>query len=237
MKLLPILLLQVVTAAATVVIYDHVRDDDSDASADGPLVAAVDTSSLERRLAALEAGRSPTLTATAPEADLVARIAALEQALDDTPLFVAPDEDVAEGSTAPPTIALGEPTWANRPVTSEEIQRFRKLREATRKQDALEKNRERIDRMLARADIQLSDRQREAVHEAYNAFRPRVDEIWVAAKDRARETIAGGGEIDRQAFVAETTEVIVQEFAGTLEGAVSSGEAESIAQALMSRGK
>ena len=141
------------------------------------------------------------------------------------------DEPFAAGPTGGAEEApKGEPTAA-------EIARFRQLQSAVRREEAIEKNKMRINAALDTLPVNLTATEREGVHRAYAAFQPRVSEIWQEVKVEAQATIAAGGQVDRATVMAEATTTIQQEFAGALSSVVGAADAETISGALMARGK
>jgi hypothetical protein len=231
MKLLPRLALNVVVVALALVAYDQLRSD----AAPETQVNAIDTTDdgLERRIDALETERRRPRRSAETDPSVLARLDALEersapavdrQTAGDTPA----ETSAAEGG--PPKPSLAEPTKA-------ETKRFRQLRDAVRREDAVKKNARRIDAILGNLQVSLTDAQRTKVHNAYAAFQSRVGEIWGEVKARAQETTANGGDVDRATIVADTTAVIQEEFAESLGTIVPPADAELIAAGLLAGGK
>ncbi len=229
MKLLPMFLLNLALVAVALIAYDRLRSDPAPA----PVADAGGTADPEvaRRLEALEASREPALRAAGTDPRVIDRLAALELAVREhaaaaTPPPAASAPDAAENPAAKPLAASAEPS-------DEEVRRFRKLREAARRQDQLDKSRKQIDAALDKLGINLSAKQRAKVHLAHAAFQPRINEIWGEAKRAAGETAAAGGHIDRATIIKETQALIQQSFVQTLTPIVSQADAESVAAALM----
>ncbi len=226
--------LNVATIGVALAVYDALR-----AEAPAPRERAgrvPDTTDLERRIGALEVARGAAPQA-AGDAQLRARLAELEKIVlgtpgtDPEPAAAAPAPDARDPRDA------SAPAWAagadDEPGPAA-IQRFRKLQEAVRREDAVLKNRARVDRALDKLPLRLTDAQRAGVHAAYAAFEPRVDEIWTEVKTEVQRTVEAGGKVDRGEIVAATTAVLQREFAGTIVEVVDHpADAEAIAAALM----
>ncbi|MEE8104669.1 MAG: hypothetical protein V3T86_03945, partial [Planctomycetota bacterium] len=226
MKLFQILLLNVVTVALALLIYDSMQDDapaasqvrsSSERSADLP---AID---LEPRLRALEAQ-----SLAAPEdLDLgfEERLAALEEALQGAD---APEPRSEDGEPIEPraTVKPGQPTEV-------EINRFRLVRDAVHREDRAKKVQAKVDGALKKLSIPLTERQRKRIHVAFADFQPRVDEIWTEVKTQARATAAAGGQVNRGEIVTSTMVRISTEFAGKLTDVVPNAtDAQAVADAL-----
>jgi hypothetical protein len=238
MKPLALVALNVVVVGVALVAYDVLRNEPAVDTTPRERAAAAapddDPNDVLERLRTLEMERRRVRRgATDPE--VLARLDALEAALGaptSEPAATVPTELDAGAVAATDPEHTGE--WQ---PTQEEVRRFRTLMEAVRHEEAIDKNRQRIDAALDGLPVTLSDREREGVHRAYAAFRPRVNEIWGEAKDEARRTVEAGGTIDRETLVTDTTAVIQQEFAETLSSVVSRSDAVTISEALMAGGK
>ncbi|MHC4940120.1 MAG: hypothetical protein ACYTHK_14215 [Planctomycetota bacterium] len=214
MKLGPVLLLNLLTVAIALVVYDQVRSEP--VKDRGAPTRGGGSASLERRVLELET-RSPQTNDAVLE-----RLGRLESSMNRSQVPMVEAKPI-ERATAMPQ----EPT-------EDEVDRFIRLRDAAHERDRVKRNWARVEKALGKISVSLTRRQREQVHTAYARFQPRVNQIWGAAKDQARETIESGGEIDKEEFVTSTTARIQQEFAGTLHGIVRhQGDAEAIAAALM----
>jgi len=233
MKLFQVLFLNVATVAIALVVYDQLQGDSSGSSTDrASSTRSADSGSLEieRRLRALEArsgsqpaarssgaptGEVPLPTSSAPTGGLPAPIREREGG------------DANDEASAP----------IDKEPTEEDIRRFRQLQEAVRRQNAVKKNWERVDRALNKAGVNLTPKQRRQVHEAYADFEPRIMRICGEIKTQARATVEAGGEIDRAALGEQANAQIQTEFAATLTGIVNhQADAEAVATALTARG-
>jgi len=236
MKLVPALLLNVVTVVLAVLIYDQVRGEtpgSSDTRALRPADRAADSAEFERRLAALEAVRRESLRAVGTDAGIFERLAALEEAArrDGSGGLAA---EQASDERIPEKEGAATPMRKRNEPSESEVLRFRQVREAVRRDDSVKKNQKRVDGALDKLSIRLTKRQRKRVHAALAAFEPRVGEIWTEVKTQARATIAAGGEVDRGEIVTSTQALIQKEFAATLTDVVShEADAAAIAEALM----
>jgi len=233
MKLLPLLLLQLATVGVALLVYDQLRHDPPPST---PAVESdgIDAPALERRLQALEASRRPSLTATGTDPRLLERLEALEAAIETPPGTAGQGTETPERTgRAPAEDALPSPTaFADEP-SARDVQGFRKLQAAAKQQERLERNRKRVDGALDKLSLRLSKNQRAKIHTAFSTFQPRVAQIWSEVKTEAQKTIAAGGDINRGELVASTTARIQQEFATSLDGIVSSADAETVAATLM----
>jgi len=232
MKLLPFLLLNLATVGVGIVAYDQLRGGEPQ----GQVVegARNEVTALEPRIEALEAERRPLLGGGGIDPRLLARLDALEaelQARVTTEVSEPVDEVIP--TDADPLVPKAKPDAP----TAEEVRRWRRVREAVRREDTLRKNHARFDKALDRLAINLTPRQREKVYAAHAAFEPRIDEIWGGIKAQAQETIAAGGTIDGQALRAQGAAQIQQEFAESITGILHAADAEAVAGAMFSRGK
>jgi len=228
-KLLPILLLNVVVAGAAVLIYDQVRAADVPEARDVDLVG-LDTSRLEARLAALEAREKPMLQATGADprssaklSELERRLLALESARDSKP--VAEDED-APRATVPIAWAPGEEP------SPEDVMRFRKLQKASHQVIRRKRNAQRVNGVVKKLGLSLSERQQEQLVDAYVAFEPRRNEIWTEAKSGAA---AEGGAANWEQIIADTNERLQREFSEQISDFLPRTDAETLGTALGSK--
>lgn len=232
MKVLPLLLLNLATVGVGILVYDHLRDDSVEPGA-GVSEVRSESASLEPRVEALEAERRPMMGGGAMDPRVVKRLDALEEMLREQEKSAASTTLPADGEESP---ADAEAKRADPDQLSEaEVKRWRKVRDAARRLDTLEKNRKRFDLALDKLSIPLTPRQRDKIHAAYAAFEPRVSEIWREIKTQAQETVAAGGTADRKTLVQQGMAQIEQEFAGTLTGIVHAADAEAVAGAVISR--
>ena len=233
MKLLPILVLNLVTVAGALVVYDQLRGEPEQAAPDLEL-AAPDITEIEGRLAALEAARRPQLQAAGADPRLLERLSVLESAARLSTATAGPSrEEPTPTANAPSTAAGDAPAAAEDEPSAEEIRRFRRLRKAVQFEEAMEKTRARVHTALGRLSLNLSKRQRGKIHAAFTRFQPEIDRIWIDVKAQARATQKAGGTPNRGEIVASTTALIQQEFVKTINGVVASADAEAIAEGLL----
>lgn len=237
MKLLPIVLLNVITVTVGIIVYEHVRDD-------GPTTGALiteggtDLVEVTRRLEALESRQEPALRATGSNSDLLDRIAALEAARTSAEGAVKEEAFLAKPTEAEqPGAGPTDPKRAWKEITKDEIARFRKLRDAAARQDRVKRNAKRVDGALKKLGLDLSTSQRERIHERFAAFQPEIDRIWTEAKTQAQATVQAGGTIDRGEIVTSTRALIQQSFAETINDIVPQADAEAVATSLLGGGK
>ena len=238
MKLIHVLLLNVVTVAVALVVYDQLSSESPGSPQErASRPSGIDTAALDARLQALEAERV-VLSTAGDNSGIFKRLAALEAALGQSPgTDAAPAMDRLPDKTTPADDPPGSMASAGVP-SADDVRRFRQLQEAVRREDRVRANKKRIEGALDKLPLNLTKRQRARIHTAYAAFEPRVTEIWTEVKIQARATIEAGGEVDRGEIVASTTEVIQTEFAATLTDIVDhQSDAEAIAQALMPGGR
>ena len=240
MKLVQVLLINLATVAAALVVYDQLRTEGSGPSRGRASPRVTDTAALEGRLSALEAERHPSLRAEAgTDARVFERLDELEAAVWGGYAAATgglpatnPTPDETRPTDPPPSAASPDVP------TAVDIRRFRQLREAVRREDSVKRNKARVDRALDKLSVRLTKRQRARIHVAFAAFEPRVKEIWTDVKDQAQKTIAAGGDVDRGEIVTSTTATIQQEFATTLTGIVDHpADAEAVAKTLMPGGR
>lgn len=234
MKLLPFLLLNLATVGVGILAYDQLR-------AEKPQSTVVEsarsgTAALEPRVEALEAERRPTLGGMGIDPRVLARLDALEEQLgsraevtEDAAGVTVADNPSREGPTAP-RASPDEPGEA-------ELSRWRRVRDAVRRQDTIRKSRARFDKALDELSINLTPRQREKIYAVRATFEPRIHAIWGEVKAQAQETVAAGGTIDGQALRAQGAAQIQQEFAETITGIVHQADAEAVAGAMLRGGK
>lgn len=233
MKLPAVIALNLVTVLLALLAYDALRAPPETIVVGGEEPAEVapvkDDDHLERRVDALEQGhkRVPRTVPTDPA--LLARLDALEAQLADRSEARA----ATVGAESPPTI---DPVVPDEP-TAAEIQWFRDLQAAVKRDDLVKRNRARIDKVLDGLPVNLTDAERDAVHEAYAAFQPRVNEIWTEVKMEAEQVAKSGGTIDRRTIVEDTQQVIAAELTEVLGEVVQATDAATISNALVNRGK
>ncbi len=235
MKAIPLVLLSLATATVAIVAYDQLQAEPEPRQA----ADVGNDAELLQRLDDLEADRRRSRRGGAVEASILERLRALETSSRPPPAAAADPRapDPVPAATPSPLDDLPNQMIAGGEPTAGEIREFRRLQDAVRREDTIRKLEERVDKQLASLPVNLTDAQRERVTGAFADFRPRIGELWGEARAQAKETVAAGGQVDRATIVADTTALIQQEFAATLEGVVASGDAEMIAAALLSQGK
>ena len=235
MKILPFLLLNVLTAAGAIVVYDQMQDDPVPHDT---ALGDVDTSALERRLDKLEA-RRPQLETRGVDGGVLERLVALESAA----RIPAPSADESEGPVldgeARPSLKSDEPFAAGSEwePTAQDVVWYRRLRRAVERDDRIKKNAERVARALEKLALNLNEKQHTGITAAFTDFQPRIRQIWDQVKVEAQATIAAGGTVDRREIVTSTTALIQQEFAATITDVVPQADAEAVAEALMAKGR
>lgn len=229
MKLLPILLLNVVTVGAGLVIYDQVRQDET-----APVfedVVATDESILAR-LDALERGRSdgaPMLQAKGEDPRVLARLDELERRLgSEKP--VAMEETASEDAPSGERLA-GAPEMSDEGPSEEEVRRFRKLNEAARQMEREEREMRRIDEVLANLEIDLSDKQKTQLGTAYREFQSKRGEMFRKAFATARENNE-----DMREVMGKVRDDVNQEFASVITNFIPADDAQKISESLNTRG-
>lgn len=222
MKWIPALLLNVVVAGGAILVYDQLR-------APVPATTASDETSvdtptdLEARLAALEAKGRPLLEARGAGAAVEDRLARLEQEMQALAERLGETPAIAPGKTpgSAPTKTFGVPT-------KEEIEHYRKIRDAANFDRVLKRSETRVDAVTKAREIRLSDQQREAVIEAHARFQARESDIWREAKQSGRAQ----GEPDWATIIPETDARVRREMRERLEQVVDAGTAEALATGL-----
>lgn len=243
MKLLPILLLNVLTVAGGVVIYDQLR---SDEPAGGYAALSLEESALETRVAALErdvararGDSAPMLQSEGVDSRLAARIDDLERRLaaappppaDAPPSPRATGEEHGGGNMSLPTYLEGEEP------TQDEVSAYRKLQAAARHQDRLERELKRVDQTLKELDISLGDDDKKKLASAYLEFQERRSTLFRSAMSKARETREAGGEANWSEVMAEARTTVQQEFSTKISSFVPAADALKISESLNARGR
>ena len=237
MKLLPILLLNVVTVGAGIFIYDQVRTDSADPTEYGVLDA--DDSALEKRVAALERraqDNAPMLTSDGGNANLVARLDELERKFERAPTAVVEESEDEQprtasnaGSALPSLDNVAEPT-------PEDVAKYRKLQEAAREAERLERERRRIDETLTRLEINLSDVQKDKLAQAFTSFQDRRREVFSSVRTKANEIRESGGEPDWRQLMTEAQTTAQNEFTIKISSFIPEADAQKISEGLNTRG-
>lgn len=237
MKLLPLLLVNLATVGVGIAAYDQLRGAEAPPSVvvEG---ARSESAALEPRIEALEADRRPVLGGAGIDPRVLDRLDALEEKLHAQVATGGPQvpEQATDGNRpaqADPASKEGSPDEPS----PDEVRRWRRVRDAVRREESLRRNRARFDKALDELSVNLTPRQRAKIYAVHAAFEPRIGEIWEEAKERAQATLAAGGQVSRAEVIAETTAIIQQEFAETLTGIVHQADAEAVASAMLVRGK
>ncbi|MHC5010503.1 MAG: hypothetical protein ACYTG6_06055 [Planctomycetota bacterium] len=228
MKFLPVLLLNVVTVAVAILAYDHLRSDVGRPGEEADDVA-LDPVAIERRLAALEAEQQPVLQGEGSEAVILRRLDALERRLQLLGEAVgAPG--LSAGATDPGSSHPEDPLFEGvEDLAPEEVERFRRLQEAARRQDRIQRNQVRVNQAIDGTGVPLTPDQRGQLLEAYVEFEPRRIQIWGEAKARGQEV---AGEAGWDSIIRETNLLIQREFTDRISGFLHQADAERIAEAL-----
>ena len=237
MKLLPVLLLNVLTVGAGIVIYDQVKSGDARSGDDYQMLGG-ESGDLESRVAALERrsrDNAPMLQSDGG-ANLAARIDELEKRLEKAPTVVvneavedAPRTAASTGSPLPAMADIDEPT-------AEDVAKYRKLQEAARQQERMERERQRIEDTLARLEIDLSDNQKDKLATAYTDFQQRRQEVFRSAMTKAREARDAGGEANWGEVMTEARNTVQEEFTVKISSFIPDADAQKISESLNSRG-
>lgn len=229
MRIALLLLAQAALTAGGLWIYDTLRDAPASVADAPPAAMDPDLGDLDARLRKLEGAPAPGLQGTGPDlSEVLARLEVLEDAARHPSPETPPAADVS--SDAEPTRADAEPTI-------EDMEHFRKLRDAAAKADRAEKERARVRKALAKTGLRLTSAQQAKVGDALAAFRPRVDAMWREMKQDAETRMQDGEELDYKELIRTTQTRIQQAFATTLEPIVAVRDAETIAQTLLPWGK
>lgn len=230
MKLLPIVLLNVITAAVAVIVYDQVRDDDGPAHIAGP-AQTVDLSDVERRLAQLEGAQRPALRAEGKGAIDPSQIEAIERRVD-----LLENHAKAELTAAPADTPSGDVPVAEAGTTpsEDEVSRFRKVAAKAKALDRVKKVRGFLKKALGKIGVDLTDDQQTKLAAVMADFRERRDEIWSEVK---QEVATSGVDPDWPRVIEDTNARIQREFTERVSEALPNADAETIAGALTSGGK
>lgn len=232
MKPLPLVLLNVVVAAAAILIYDQVRAPEPK-PAGASLTSGLDPS-VEARLAALERGRPALLKTDGIDPRVAKRLDALEQQMRERPAAapspVAATDDEAEqpDPLARPKLAPGDK------ASPEDIERFRKLQKAARAAEKAQRMRKRVDLALAKLDLDLTEQQRSKLAATFAGFQSRRDEIWREVKTSAATQ---GGDVDWRTIIADTNATLRSELSDRVDDFLPRADAERVSGALLGSGK
>lgn len=230
MKLLPILVLNVVVAGGAILVYDQLRTNDPAPVATSP--ARTPEVSIESRLTALERGQPTLLKTDGIDPRVAARLAALEQRMQERPAAAPASEDGSEADAEAP---LPRPGLSTPDGTSpEEVARFRKLQRAARAADRALKMRKRIDKTLAKLDLDLTQAQRTKLAATFTDFQTRRNEVWGEVKTNGA---AQGSNADWGTIIADTNALLRRELSERVDDYLPRDDAERVSAALLSSGK
>ena len=229
MKPFPVFLVNLATVVVALVVYDQLRSEGSSRGR-ASRTRATDTAELEARIRALETQRR-----TSPVENDAHASGRLDGPASNTSRRAAPGDPSPATKDGAKPVRGAQPsgTLSSDAPTEDEVRRFRRLREHTRRLDSVKRNRKKVSEALKKLPINLTDEQRELVHYKYAAFEPVVSEIWGEVKQAAQATVKAGGEVDRGEIVATATTTIQAKFAATLGDVVDhDADAQAIAAAL-----
>ena len=232
MKLAQVLLINVATVAVALFAYDQVREDASVRSKGRVTTSrSAGVAELEARVHTLEVEARALREAAGAERRMPDHTEAPEQNGEPT---AAPDAEPGRAIDRGPAAKApksGKPT-------SDDVDRFRRLQDAVRRENSIKKNWKRIDNALDKLSLNLTPTQRKRVHAAVAEFEPNIVRIWGEVKTEARATIEAGGEVDRGQIVSSTQTRIQTELAATLTGIVNhQADAQAIAEAVHPGGR
>jgi hypothetical protein len=209
MKLMPILLINVVTVGAGIALYDHFKGEPEPAveTAMGGL-DTVDLAALEDRIMERVNAGQPGLKVAGTNPSVLARLDALESRASGAPAPVATESAPGETGSAPAgTFAAPDLAGGTGEPTEDEVRRFRKIMERAEEMRRDERDLQRLDGMLTRLEITLDLDQKKKLLTAQRDFRRKVSETWRNAmrdgggRDAARAAMDGL----REEFTTEIT--------------------------------
>jgi len=235
MKLAQVLLINVATVAVALVVYDELRDDAvAQSRVRAPTSRSTREVELEARVHALEVEARTLREAAGAERRVPDPMDAPAKA---GALRASPEAEPGAAIDRGPATKAPKARMADQP-SSEDVDRFRRLQDAVRRENSIKKNRQRVDGALDKLSINLTPKQRERVHAAVAEFEPNIVRIWGEVKTEARATIEAGGEVDRGQIVSSTQTRIQTEFAATLSEIVNhQADAQAIAEAVHPAGR
>ena len=225
MKLLPILLINLVVTGGAILIYDQTRP----APPAKPVVELETkdiTALVDAVAAALEVDEPAELRGDGGQESLLRRLLAIEARiakLGTAPAVVPDTADPAEEVATPVApMVEGEPS-------DEELEKFRRLQKAARERDWMAKRAARVDKVLAKAGLTLSGKQRDQLIRAERAFNDRFNEIWGEAKQSGA---AQGDAADWSTIIRETNQTIQAEFTERINTFLPQADAEAVSAAM-----
>ena len=223
MRLLPVLLINLVTVAVAIVAYDQLRGPEPTGLLSAEARGDADAD-LAARVTALEAARQPMLKADGPHR-LVERLDRLEEAVralrsGAAQPAVAPEEDGSVGRPQEDARDVGESPGV------EDVERFRQLQAASRRLERMKREEMRVGKVLDGLGVRLSGEQRRRLLEAHVDFEERRNEIWTSVKTQAAP------DTDWPTVIAQTQQVVRGEFVQRISSFLPAGDAEQIAAAL-----
>ena len=225
MKLLPILLLNVVTVAGGLAVYDQMRSDGPAATEEALSADFVTQDELSRALKRV--GQSaPMLSATGGESRLAERVAELESRLSAPPAPVRAAPAASEDDAPPVAGGMASPVIAGDEPTAEEVARMRKVMAKAEAQRRAEREIERLDRTLERLEITLNPSQKTKVIAAQAGYRSKIGNVW-------RSAFAGGGTREESMDTArKAMEGLRQELTTELTEFMPSGDAQKLSEGM-----
>jgi hypothetical protein len=185
---------------------------------DASLEVALDE--FESRLSAVEAKVREEPLPTGTDPTVLDRLTSLERRL----------REVPEAGEVPTSSEEPKPTVEEEPDDAE-VERFRKLREAVRKQEWMKGLRRRVDDVLNDLDLDLTEKRAKQLTEAWGEFQSRMQRIWEEAKQTGA---AAGAAVDWKQIISDTTGRIERELTEIISEFLPAADAERIAGGLIS---
>lgn len=227
MKMLPILLINIALVGGGLIIYDQLRSDAPNATYQTGGVDGVQISNLEDRIARLEQrGETPMLRSSGGEG-LAQRVEALEQRFANVPPPPAgPRPEAGDGTRPPmprPDAASGDDPQSQ--PSDEELQWFRRMREADEQARREERERDQLTRMLKGLDITLDKQQTDKLLTAQRDMRKKMGEVW--------RNVRRGPDVDREQVrqeMGQKMEQIRDEFSVTINKFIPAADATKIVE-------
>ncbi|MDF1700089.1 MAG: hypothetical protein P1V36_02885 [Planctomycetota bacterium] len=227
MRVLPLLLMNAALVGLALLAYDQLRDPAPAGGANLDDASAL--GALEERVVALERSKPVELRTDGGMTSLRQRIEALEAGLAPARAAAAvpSPETVGRPGVAPSAVTVARP--ASEEPTDEEVRRFRRLRDAARARERGDRERERLDKALAKAGIPLAPKQREQVLATQRQFAARRTALWSEAKRRGAEE---GADANWPTIIRETNGLVRREFSTQIAGFLSQADADAVAEAV-----
>ncbi len=225
MKILPILLINLVVTGGALVIYDQMHGESAGTTYAMGGADPVEIEDIKTRIARLESSGDQPALAGGADASVLSRLEALERReVGGTrrPVSDGPEgEGPAAGSHAGPVTTFSE----EGDISDAEVSRFRKLMDAAREQQRLEREREQLANLLERLEISMDDKQQE---QYLGARRERQRKIGELFRGMRRDP-----DVDREQVMEQINAgraKIHEEFAVTLNKFLPSGDAAKLAE-------